>query len=68
MRGQFLFDMLVGWVIFTKEGKETANKVFNKAVDIAKENLKDVDLKSLLNSNVAKTTKCSTKKPTMDKQ
>lgn len=48
MRGQFLLDMLIGWVVYTKEGKETANKLVQKSVEIAKDYL----LKS--DSNIGK--------------
>lgn len=31
MRAQFLIDMLIGWIIYTPEGKKTANKIIIEA-------------------------------------
>lgn len=31
MRAQFLIDMLIGWVIYTPEGKKTVNKIMIEA-------------------------------------
>ena len=28
--------MIIGWILYTKEGKNTANNIVNKAVNIAK--------------------------------
>lgn len=36
MKGQFLFDLIIGWVLYTKEGKDTANKLITNVVNSAK--------------------------------
>lgn len=63
MRGQFLLDMLIGWIVYTKEGKETANKVFNKAMIFAKDNLKNININSFL----CEKNEVKNERPTMDK-
>lgn len=45
MRVQFLTDMLIGWVIYTKEGKEAANRLLNEATKLLKDNLKSNNIK-----------------------
>lgn len=60
MTRQFLLDMIIGWILYTKEGKNTANNIVNKAVNIAKNNLQKNNVEYLKNN------KNILKQPTMD--
>ncbi len=60
MTRQFLLDMIIGWILYTKEGKNTANNIVNKAVNIAKNNLQKNNVEYLKNN------KDTLKQPTMD--
>jgi len=46
----FLRDMLIGWIIFTPEGKDVANKVFTKTYNQLKKNIvKSEQFKEIIN-------------------
>ena len=36
---RFIGDMVIGWVIFTDDGKKFANKIVNKTINTAKNNI-----------------------------
>lgn len=42
MRAQFLIDMLIGWVIYTPEGKKTVNKIMIEANKMIENTVKNV--------------------------
>ena len=42
MRAQFLIDMLIGWIIYTPEGKKTANKIIIEANKMIENTVKNV--------------------------
>lgn len=45
---RFIGDMVIGWIIFTDDGKKFANKIVSKTVNTAKTNLvKNLPLKDL---------------------
>lgn len=44
MRVQFLVDMLIGWVVYTPEGRKAANKVINDTTKLINDTIKNSGL------------------------